>query len=173
MFFFSGDFAFNCSPVHDKVLGKAGDVFRKMADSNPIFHDRDAVLVAELSSIGIRLRRQLFASYRIPVDPVYMIASNNTRVYEFHVEWMVTDRPDIWVLCRKFSAWHHMGYWILKNIMPNFDSGVLRQTAGYVKSGHSQTRTCPTAINWDMPWENLSLVLCDNEVTDRPAQIID
>ena len=84
--FLSSDFAFNCSPVHDKVLGKAGDVFRKMADSNHIFHDRDAVLVAELSSIGIRLRRQLFANYRIPVDPVYMIASNNTRVYEFHVE---------------------------------------------------------------------------------------
>ena len=79
MFFLSGDFAFNCSPVHDKVLGKAGYVFRKMADSNPIF-DRDAVLVAELSSIGIRLRRQLFANYRIPVDQVYMIASNNTRV---------------------------------------------------------------------------------------------
>ena len=124
-FFLSGYFAFNCSPVHDKVLGKAGDVFRKMADSNPIFHDRDAVLVAELASIGIRLRRQLFANYRIPVDPVYMIASNNTRVYEFHVEWMVTDRLDIWVLCRKFSAWHHMGYWIL--------------TAGYCVKQHQAT----------------------------------
>ena len=81
--------------MHDKVLDKAGDVFRKMADSNSIFDDRDAVLATELSSIRIRLRRQLFANYQIPVDPVYMIASNNTRVYKFHVESMVTDRLDI------------------------------------------------------------------------------
>ena len=47
-FFFFGDFAFNCSLVYDEELGQAGDVFWKITDSHPVFHDRDAVFVAEL-----------------------------------------------------------------------------------------------------------------------------
>ena len=52
-----------------------------MADCHPIFHDRNAMFVAERSSVGIRLRRQLFANYRVP---------DNTRVYEFHDERIMT-----------------------------------------------------------------------------------
>ena len=47
----------------------------------PIFHDRNTMFVAERSSIGIRLRRQLFANYRVPVDSVDVKASDNTGVY--------------------------------------------------------------------------------------------
>ena len=34
--------------MYDEELGQAGDVFWKIADSQPVFHDRDAVFVAEL-----------------------------------------------------------------------------------------------------------------------------
>ena len=46
------------------------------------------MFVAERSSIGIRLRRQLFADY--PLDSVDEKASNNTLVYKFHGEWIMT-----------------------------------------------------------------------------------
>ena len=50
--------------------------------------DHDAVFVAERSSIGIRLSCQLFANY--PLDFVDEKASNNTLVYKFHGEWIMT-----------------------------------------------------------------------------------
>ena len=80
-FFLPSHPACNFSSMHDEIFCKAGDVFRKMADCHPIFHDRNAMFVAERSSIGIRLRRQLFANYRVPVDSVDVKASDNTRVY--------------------------------------------------------------------------------------------
>ena len=83
MFVLSGDFALNFSPVCDEELGQAGDVFRKVADSHPIFHYRDTVFIAKLSSIGIRLHCQLFANNQIPVDSVDMTALNTTWGIEF------------------------------------------------------------------------------------------
>ena len=80
-FFLPSHPACNFSSMHDEIFCKAGDVFRKMADCHPIFHDRNAMFVAERSSIGIRLRRQLFANYRVPVDSVDVKASDNTRIY--------------------------------------------------------------------------------------------
>ena len=44
-FFLSGDFAFNCSPVADEVLGRAGDVFGKMATVIRSFNTVDIICI--------------------------------------------------------------------------------------------------------------------------------
>lgn len=61
-----------------------GEVFKKIANCYTIFHDSDTVFVAERSCIRIRLRRQLFVDYLVPVDSVDEKASNITLVHKFH-----------------------------------------------------------------------------------------
>ena len=63
------------------------------------------MFVAEHSSIGIRLRCQLFANYRVPVDSVDVKASDNTRVYEFHDERIMTGKFDFYGNSAQETIW--------------------------------------------------------------------